>query len=109
MTFRICIDNPFLNCEKIHPYGQRKMRYILDNIDLSGVKFIIIFGSSVTTMCHVGSDIDLYFELEEGAEKPSLKILPFVYDDWYNTTVDTRLKNEIFKKGVIVWEKKKHS
>ena len=36
MEFRVCIDNPFLNCKKVHPYGQRKMRYILDNVDLSG-------------------------------------------------------------------------
>lgn len=108
MEFRVCIDNPFLNCKKVHPYGQRKMRYILDNVDLSGVKFIIIFGSSVTSGCHVGSDIDLYFELEKGAKKPDLKTLPFVYDDWYDTNVDDRLKNEIFKKGVVVWKKEKH-
>lgn len=76
------------------------MNYLKDN---NNVKSIKIFGSSVTDNCHVGSDVDIYVELERD-EKVIKRYFAFVFDLWTNFTVDERLKNEIDKKGVIVYE-----
>jgi len=51
----------FLNCDKIYPIQQNKINIILDSlINKDNINKIIVFGSSVTHNCHVGSDVDLY-------------------------------------------------
>ena len=103
-SWMICIDNPFLNVEKIYPIQQKKVKELIEDISLNNkIKKIIIFGSSVTDKCHIGSDVDIYVESEQEKIKTE-KQHNFEYDLWTNKTADERLKKEINKKGVIVYE-----
>lgn len=101
--WRICIDDPFQNCDRIHPLQQRKVRELLDDIARNpSVKRVVVFGSSVTQRCHIGSDVDVYVEAEaDGAlmTKPH----GFAVDLWTPATVDERLKEEIERTGVTVY------
>ena len=65
---------------------------------------IIVFGSSVTSKCHAGSDVDFYVEVKED-KRIITDYLDFLYDLWTNYTVDENMKKEIFKKGVVVYER----
>lgn len=102
-TWKICIDNPFANCDKVYPIQQRKVRELIDDITSSAdVREIRIYGSSVTERCHIGSDIDIYVD----AENPSgltTRAHDFEFDLWTNETADSRLKKEIMDKGVKVY------
>ncbi len=101
--FKVCIDDPFMNCERIYPIQQKKVKALIDDItEHSTPSKIIIFGSSVTEHCHIGSDIDIYTELPSDLN-PIKRIHDFEYDFWSNYSVDTRLQNEIQKKGVLVY------
>lgn len=102
--WKICIDNPFKNCDKIYPIQQKKVRALIDEIlsNAPDVESIIIFGSSVTQKCYVGSDIDIFVQTKSQNELIR-KYFPFKYDLWTERTVDKRLKNEILKTGVVVY------
>ena len=103
-SWKICIDTPFLNCERIYPIQQRKVKAIIEQaLQDPDVQRIIIFGSSVTQACHIGSDVDVYFEMSDN-HVPRFEDLDFEYDVWTNFTVDNRLKEEIAKKGVVVYD-----
>lgn len=101
--WKVCIDDPFDNCERIYPIQQRKVRELIDDIvNNNDVKEIRVFGSSVTESCHIGSDVDLFVESEE----PNVLLTEahdFEYDLWTNASVDPRLAREISKKGVVVY------
>jgi len=102
-AWKVCIDRPFENCERIYPIQQRKVRELIDDISSKKyVKKIIIFGSSVTSACHIGSDIDIFAEMSQ-RKNPITQIHDFEYDFWSNYTVDDRLMKEITSKGVIVY------
>lgn len=101
--WKVCIDAPFENCERIYPIQQRKVRELLDDVvQTSAVKRVVIFGSSVTQRCHQGSDVDVYIEMSEDIN-PVQKYHDFPYDLWTNYTADNRLKAEIAKRGVVVY------
>lgn len=102
--FKVVIKEPFKNCEYIYPIQQRKVKEFIDYLKQNkNVKSIIIFGSSVTTACHIGSDVDVYVTLSK-EEKIINKYFDFVYDLWTNYSVDENLRSEIVKKGVVVYE-----
>lgn len=101
--WRICIDEPFLNCDKVYPLQQNKVKKLI--IDLSANKQvlkIIVFGSSVTNRCHIGSDVDIYVESEK-QDINTKDVYDFEYDLWTNYSADKRLISEIEKKGVVVY------
>jgi len=105
--WKICIEDPFLNCHLIYPIQQKKVKAMIDGI-LSKygntVSRIIVFGSSVTNRCHIGSDVDLFVETEE--KHLSLPAaVSFAYDLWSSSMADDRIRNEIYKTGVIVYDK----
>lgn len=101
--WKICIEY-FKNCEYIYPTQQRKVKMFLDYLSSNpNVISITIFGSSVTSRCTNESDLDVYVELKENV-KLIKKYFDFSYDLWTNFTVDKRMKEEIKKKGVIVYE-----
>lgn len=101
--WKICVDQPFKNCNYIYPIQQKRIQSIIEHLSKdNNVKRIIVFGSSVSDRCHVGSDIDLYIELCE--EKPVIKkAFDFPFDLWTNFSVDERLYREIQREGVIVY------
>jgi len=93
-----------MNCEKIYPLQQKSIQKIVDSLkDNNNIKKIIIFGSSVTTKCHINSDIDIYLELKEN-KKINFPFVERAYDYWNNFTVNDLLMKEIQDKGVIVYE-----
>lgn len=102
--YKVVINNPFENCEYIYPIQQRKVKELVDYLkNNKNIKSIIIFGSSVTNKCHIGSDVDIYVTLKKD-EKIIDRYFNFVFDLWTNFTADEHLKKEIYKKGVIVYE-----
>lgn len=105
--WRICINEPFDKCEYIYPIQQRKVKILLDELKKNElVKKIVIFGSSITSRCHSGSDVDIYVEFKENPRCiPIDCYVDFGYDFWDNYHVDQRLKNEIDKTGLILFEK----
>lgn len=112
-SWKICISDPFDNCEKVYPIQQRKVRQLIDDLSQNpNVMSLRVFGSSVTESCHMGSDVDLYVELSnEGSiqdgDGRSLtnKTYDFEFDLWTNHSVDSRLEKEIRDKGVVVYER----
>ena len=55
--WKVCIQDPFDNCEKIYPIQQKKVQQMISNLkDDTNVEKIIVFGSSVQDTCHMGSD-----------------------------------------------------
>lgn len=105
-NWKIVIKNPFKNCALIYPIQQRKVHELIEYFKQNeNVKSIIIFGSSVTSKCHIGSDVDIYVELYKDKKVVVDQFFNFVFDLWTNFTVDERLKKEILTKGVVVYEK----
>lgn len=103
--WKVCVDTPFENCERVYPIQQRKVRELLDDVTADpSVRRVIVFGSSVTQRCHQGSDVDVYVELDEN-RNPVHKLHEFAFDLWTNFTADDRLKAEIGKKGVVVYDR----
>lgn len=104
--YKIVIQNPFENCELIYPIQQRKVKELIEYLKTNNnVETIIVFGSSVSDRCHVGSDVDIYVKLKQNnKDKLIKKYFNFVFDLWTNFTVDEHLKKEIYKKGVVVYE-----
>ena len=103
--WKICIKDPFINCERIYPIQQNRVKALVDDLssDKQTIK-IIIFGSSVTNRCHMGSDIDIYVETEN-KDVRTKGVYDFEYDLWSNYSSDDRLKKEIYDKGVVVYER----
>ena len=102
-NWKTCIEHPFYNCSKIYPIQQKKVRQIIDEIENNNsVSRVIIFGSSVTSCCHIGSDVDVYMDMTEDYN-PISRITSFEYDFWNNFRADSRLLNEIKDKGVVVY------
>ena len=92
----------------IHPYKQKAVKQIVDNI-FPGVSQLIIFGSATSTACKPSSDIDVCvigeFDTEQVAKLRQagdvLDILHFVNVE--SLKHDTRLVNELRTKGVRVY------
>ena len=96
----------FLNANRIFPTQQRDVKKLIDVCKLdSNIKRIVIFGSSVTSLCNPWSDIDVYLELENDLRLPRINNPDAIYDKWTNFTVDERLMDEITKTGVVVYER----
>lgn len=107
LSWKICIDKPFLNINKIYPIQQRKVRQLIDDISANNnINRIIIFGSSVNDRCRIGSDVDVYVETD--SENIILNdTYDFAYDLFTNQSVDDKFKNEIINKGVVVYTNQK--
>ena len=103
--WRVCVNQPFMNCQYIYPIQQNKVKSLLEDITdgINQIKRVIVFGSSVTEFCHAGSDVDIYVETDNNGALIK-QDHPFEYDLWTNHTADERLKKEILSKGVVVYE-----
>lgn len=105
--YKIFIQKQFRNADKIFPLQQKYVAALVDGLKKNNhVNKIIIFGSSLTPVCHIDSDIDVYLDLNEDVKVD----FPFInrpYDYWNNYTADESLKEEIKRSGVIVYEKNK--
>ncbi len=105
-AWNIMIDNPFKNCMFVHPLQQKKVSELLEVLKQNNnIKFVPLFGSSVQTSCHVNSDVDIYVHLDKEESGLLKKSFDFPIDLWTNFMADKRLKTEIAKKGVLVYER----
>lgn len=96
--------SPFRNANHVFPTQQQDVATIVRVCAGSlGLHRIVIFGSSVTPLCNPWSDIDVYFEAEDGWIPPVFDTVAAV-DCWTTATVDRELLDEIFRTGVIVYE-----
>lgn len=102
----VFINDPFINCDRIYPTQQKKVKKILRCVpeNENNVNKVIVFGSSTTAKYHSGSDVDVYFELDVDKHINGLP-LDVVYDLWTNYTADERLRKEIIQTGVTVYER----
>lgn len=101
------------NIRKIYPLKQGVVGDIVRAVDgYTAIDKVIVFGSSVTSLCNPWSAVDIYFEncigypwgLREHISKEyALQSL----DVWTNEMVDETLLREIETKGVIVYERQK--
>lgn len=104
--WRVCIKEPFQNCECIYPIQQSRVKELIRILSSDeNVKRILIFGSSITDHCHIDSDVDVYIELMKDKACSVREYLDFAYDLWTNYSVDERLQREILKTGVPVYER----
>lgn len=104
--WKVCIQEPFLNCERIFPTKQKYVKQLLDVYRQDeNVLSVVVFGSSVTSACNPWSDVDLYVTLAEEKRIPGCEVETSV-DLWTNFTVDERLYREIQKKGVLVYKRR---
>ncbi len=79
-NFKVVISTPFLNCEKIYPIQQIRILNLINNFKRDkNIKKIIIFGSSITSSCHIDSDLDVYLELANN-KKISLDKIDYELD-----------------------------
>lgn len=53
----------------IHPYIVSDIQLLLQQTFPAYVRSVFLFGSSLDLTCHMGSDIDLYFILENGIDE----------------------------------------
>ena len=103
--WKVCIDRPFMNCDRIYPIQQRKVRQLIDECAACpDVGRVLVFGSSVTASCHIDSDVDLYVETSSKGFSLS-GTYDFEIDLWTDRSADDRLKAEILQKGVCVYER----
>ena len=105
--YNVCIDSPFLNCDRVYPMAQKKVKKLLDVLNPKqnkNINRIILFGSSITDDFHIDSDIDIYVETEK-EEKLINEYIPFEFDLWTNFQTDESLEKEIRKKGITIYER----
>ena len=101
----------------IHPYMQKAVKYLTDNI-YDWVDYVIIFGSSTNPSCHVNSDIDvcLIGKPQEEFNSQALRDKEHAYDFvLLDTKENLKQKSDedfcsvyrdIVEKGVVVYAKK---
>lgn len=98
------------NIRKVFPTQQEDVAMLVRAIKKTGIaKKIVIFGSSVRSVCNPWSDIDIYCEIDKPFEPQEPyrffdHALDVSIDLWDNFSVDARLMKEIQETGVIVYE-----
>lgn len=104
-NFKICITDPYENCNKIYPIQQMRIKNILDQVSQDkDISKVIVFGSSVTNRCHIDSDLDLFLEIDKN-KNIIFSNIDYNLDLWNNFTVTDDLLKEIKEKGVVVYER----
>lgn len=99
----------------IHPYKQKQIKHLIDNIT-PDIDYVIIFGSAVQHSCWIGSDIDVCL-VGVGEYYPTrhLRQVGQAYDFLFYPDIDTlrklaeneylSIEKEIWEKGVLVYDK----
>lgn len=96
-------SEPFMNAAKIFPTQQKDVHTIIERCKQdNNILRLIVFGSSITSACNPWSDIDIYADMIEDKNFPSLGVYEVPVDKWTNFTVDEDLYREI-KQGVTVY------
>lgn len=98
----------FSNCNRIHPLMQKNVQRVLSTLKTDpNIQKVIVFGSSLEFRCSSQSDLDLYIE-KKNAQQPFLQEpeADCTLDIVTNLPSESRLYQEICRKGLLVWENK---
>lgn len=110
--FPTVVDTDCKNIRHIYPLKQREVSEIYHAVkNRSEVKRVIVFGSSVTAKCHVGSDLDICIDADvsDGMKLYDLQKEIGTICDWncdivMYSNLGSRLKETVEKKGVVIYE-----
>lgn len=115
-SFPVIIENNNYECTRIHPLKQKVTdeiyQYVKNN---KYIQKVIIFGSSVNIRCHRKSDVDIAIMIHQ--EEYNISIQNSISEEiqeitnynadiiWLNKVEkDTKLYNNIYNKGVVIYE-----
>lgn len=115
-SFPVIIENNNYECMRIHPLKQKVTdeiyQYVKNN---KYIQKVIIFGSSVNIRCHRKSDVDIAIMIHQ--EEYNISIQNSISEEiqeitnynadiiWLNKVEkDTKLYNNIYNKGVVIYE-----
>lgn len=110
--FPIVVKTDCKNIYRIYPLKQKIAAQLYKiGRDYAEIKKIYIFGSSVTSRCHIDSDIDICIDADVSDGMKIFEIQSKVGDvcDWncdiiMYSNLGNRLKETINKEGVIIYE-----
>lgn len=111
-TFPIVVKSDCRNIRHIYPLKQKAVAEIYDAMrEHKEVRRIIIFGSSVTGRCHIGSDLDICIDADvsDGMKIYELQKEVGAICDWncdiiMYSNMGNRLKEIIRREGVVIYE-----
>lgn len=101
----------FQNIQYIHPLKQQLVqRYVACFSQEPNIKAAIIFGSGVEFGCHSFSDLDICierYEAEHGFRNYPEEYMEYMEetDIVYADAIGDRLRDEIEKKGIVVFDR----
>lgn len=115
IPFKVVIESPFLNADKINSFQQPLVKKIVDYLSkIKEVSKIIVFGSSIThDFDPEYSDLDFYVELDK---EDAINYRDFYhcikfphscdyFDNFKLNKESDFYKKEILEKGVVVYER----
>ena len=106
--FDIVTDQTFYNINRIHPLKQRDTLNFINAASLDPhIQGLIVFGSAVRFDCHSGSDLDILVIRDDKqlTINSSLDNINSELDIIFASKIGPRLKEEIARTGVIVYER----
>ena len=105
--FPVCEGVSFQNANHVHPLMQTRVEKLIRSMyrDKNICK-LVLFGSSLEFRCNSNSDIDIYIEKYDKEKK--LEYFPDLdceVDIVTNLSPDSKLYQEIDKKGLLLFER----
>lgn len=110
--FPLVVSSECQNIRCIYPLKQKQVAQIYDEVKKSDiVRRAIVFGSSVTGKCHIGSDLDICIDADvsDGMKVYELQKIIGTICDWncdilMYSNLGSRLKKTIDAEGVVIYE-----
>ncbi len=96
------------NAKYTHPLKQKDIQIIYDNfLNDKNVKLLVVFGSTVNMVCHSNSDLDLYIEIADKENPPSIpeEVVSEV-DLIYDISTTSSLYKSIDRDGIILFDRR---
>lgn len=111
--FPVVVNSDCRVMSKIYPLKQAEVERIIEAAGrFSFVNKIYIFGSSVTSRCHIDSDLDICIDADARDGMDVYRLQQVIGDicDWncdivMYQNIGNRLKDTIAKEGVIIYER----
>ncbi len=97
----------FGNANRVHPLMQTRVDKLIQILSKDkNVRRIVLYGSSLEFRCNSNSDIDLYIEKDDKDKKlERIPDLDCEVDIITNLSVESRLYQEIDRKGLLLFER----
>lgn len=111
-VFPVIVQTDCENIYRVYPLKQRMVAKIYEIAKrYPDVRRVYLFGSAVTSKCHIGSDLDVCvdMETEDGMEEYRLNGEIGEACDWncdilMYRNIGSKLRNQIEEEGVIIYE-----